>query len=153
MIGTQDDKAGAPGLLPMRVRALGYGGLIPFLALSAALWWGPKEYHAFVRLALLAYGATIASFLGAIHWGLAMLDARPGRSMLPYVWGVLPSLVAWAALLAPLNAGLLVMAALLWACLAVDWIAYRNYGLAHWLTMRFVLTLLASASCVLGALA
>ena len=123
------------------------------MALSAARWWGGGDDQTLVRQALRSYGATIASFLGAIHWGLAMLDARPRRGMLPYAWGVLPSLVAWAALLAPVNAGLLVLAALLWVCLAVDWLAYRSHGLAHWLPMRFALTLVASASCVLGALA
>ena len=153
MTGSPDKQPGAPGRLPTPVRALGYGGLIPFVALSAALWWGGGDHQTLVRLALLSYGATIASFLGAIHWGLAMLDGRPRRSMLPYVWGVLPSLVAWAALLAPAHTGLLVMAALLWGCLAVDWRAYPHYGLVHWLPMRFALTLVASASCVLGALA
>ena len=43
----------------------------------------------------------IASFLGAIHWGLAMRGpASPRAQIFPFVWGVVPSLLAWLALLA-----------------------------------------------------
>ena len=47
------------------------------------------------RMALLGYGATIASFLGAIHWGLVMREglAQPVPSLL---WGVVPA--CWAGL-------------------------------------------------------
>lgn len=146
------DKPVVLGRLLASVSALGYAGLIPFAVLAAALWLGPQEHLSFVRLALLSYGATIASFLGAIHWGLAMRDVG-ARRVAPYVWGVLPSLVAWGALLAPPVVGLLVMAMLLVVCFGVDRRTYPGYGLSHWLPMRLVLTLLASASCVLGAAA
>jgi hypothetical protein len=56
-----------------------------------------------VRKRFLAYGATILSFLGAVHWGLAMaspIPASPSR----YFVSVVPSLVAWAALDAELAA-------------------------------------------------
>ena len=48
--------------------------------------------------ALLGYGATIAGFLGAIHWGLVM---RPGavQALPALLWGVTPSLLGWVALL------------------------------------------------------
>ena len=58
-------------------RRLGFGGLIPFVGLAAALWLAPAGGWPLAAMALLGYGATISSFLGAIHWGLSMRDGRP----------------------------------------------------------------------------
>jgi hypothetical protein len=49
--------------------------------------------------------------------------------------------------------GLLLMAALLWTCFAMDRILYPRYRLQAWLPMRLRLTLVASVSCVVGAAA
>ena len=128
---------------------LGYAGLVPFVALAVATWLAPPAYRAHAAHALLAYGATIASFLGAIHWGLAMREPRtpqPGS----FVWGVFPSLVAWVALLLPLSQGLVTLALLLGICLAVDWRSYPAYG-RKWLTMRLHLTLVAGVCLLAGA--
>lgn len=131
---------------------LGYAGLLPFVALAAATWWAPAPYRAQVAFALLAYGATIASFLGAIHWGLALrgpMAPRPG----PLVWGVFPSLVAWVALLLPVSQGLFTLALLLCICLAVDRGSYPVYGLNQWLPMRWRLTGVAVLSLIAGSVA
>jgi Protein of unknown function (DUF3429) len=101
--------------------------------------------------ALLGYGATILSFLGAIHWGFAMRDASTQSTNL-LVWGVIPSLLAWVALLLDPVAGLWLVAAGLWGCLAVDRVVYPRFGADAWLPMRLVLTLISSLSCVAGAL-
>lgn len=142
------DKAG-PSLW---ARRLGYCGLIPFVILSAALWLaGPGDWP-LARMALLGYGATISSFLGAIHWGLVMREgpAQPAPSLL---WGVVPSLLGWVALLLGHAPGLLLIAALLWGCFAVDRVQFARYQLQAWLPMRLRLTLVASISCLAGAAA
>ena len=132
-------------------QGLGYGGLIPFVSLALAAWLLDPADRARSVSALLGYGATIRSFLGAIHWGVAMRDgSAPSTSLL--VWGVIPSLVAWAALLVNPVIGLWLVAAGLWGCLAVDWVVYPRFGLNAWLPMRLVLTAVASFSCVAGAL-
>ena len=141
----------APAQLGWAAR-LGYAGLLPFVALAVAAWMAPPTYRAQAAHALLAYGATIASFLGAIHWGLAMrepLTPQPGR----FVWGVFPSLVAWAALLLPLSQGLVTLALLLGICLAVDRRSYLVFGLEGWLTIRLTLTLVAVVCLLAGSLA
>ena len=141
----------ALSLLPWAAR-LGYAGLLPFVILAAATWMAPPAYRAQAGHALLAYGATIASFLGAIHWGLAMRE--PGTPQLgPFVWGVFPSLVAWVALLLPLSQGLATLALLLGVCLAVDWRSYPAYGLMKWLPMRRHLTLVAGVCLLAGGAA
>lgn len=102
--------------------------------------------------ALLAYGATIVSFLGAIHWGLVMREASV-PSQLSLLWGVVPSLLAWVALLLQETQGLVAIALLLWACLAVDRVLYPRHRLRAWLPMRLWLTLVASGSCLVAAVA
>ena len=130
-------------------KRLGYAGLIPFVALALALWTVAPDQRGFFAMALLAYGAAITSFLGAIHWGLLMRDGAESPALL--LWGVVPSLVAWVALLLGPANGLLVMAGLLVACLVVDRTVYPRYGVQAWLPMRLVLTCIATASCLAGA--
>jgi hypothetical protein len=133
-------------------RRLGFGGLIPFVTLAAALWVASPDDWPLARSALLGYGATIASFLGAIHWGLVMRD-EPVQPVQPLLWGVVPSLLGWVALLLDQAAGLLLIAALLGACFAVDRVLYPRHQLQAWLPMRWRLTLVASISCLAGAAA
>jgi hypothetical protein len=129
---------------------LGAGGLIPFAVLALALWWPASGQQGAISHALASYGATIASFLGAIHWGLAMRD-RSGAGAGPYLWGVTPSLLAWLALLLPPAEGLLGLAVLLGVCLLVDQRRYPHYQLQAWLPLRRRLTLVASLNCLAGA--
>ena len=76
---------------------LGYAGLIPFVVGAALVWLVWPEAHPYVTLALSAYAAVIVSFLGGIHWGLAMRNPDPPRFLL--LWGVVPSLLAWLAVM------------------------------------------------------
>ena len=139
----------SPSFLAQR---LGLGGLIPFVGLAVALWvvW-PGDWP-LARMSLLGYGATISSFLGAIHWGLVMREG-PVQHVPSLLWGVVPSLLGWVALLLGQVPGLLLITALLWACYAVDRVLYPRYQLQAWLPMRLRLTLVASISCLVGAAA
>ena len=65
---------------------------------------------------------------------------------------MIPSLLAWLALLAPLAWGLLLLALLLLTCYAVDRRVYPRHQLQAWLPMRLRLTAVAAASCLAGAL-
>jgi hypothetical protein len=131
---------------------LGCGGLIPFVGLALASWFVPAPYRSDVLHALATYAATIASFVGALHWGAAMHrdDVDPARLL---AWGVVPSLVAWLALLANAASALLILAALLMLCFGVDRVVYPRLGLAEWLPMRLRLTAVAVISCMAAALA
>lgn len=86
--------------MPRAVAWLGYGGLIPFLLLALGSLLDP-QHAASWRHALSAYGAVILSFVGALHWGLAMtLPAlSDGQRSAWYVWSVAPALIAWPSLL------------------------------------------------------
>ncbi len=141
--------------MPATVRWLGYGGLWPFLALALACWvdsdWAPRALQA-----QLAYGAVILSFVGALHWGLAMgapgLDAaaRNGR----YAWSVVPSLLGWVALLLPNATGLWLLALGFVLHFGQDWRHARGAGVPGWyLPLRARLTAVATACLLLSALA
>lgn len=55
--------------------------------------------------AQIGYGATILSFLGGVHWGLAMTNVggQLGTRMVDqrYMWSVLPCLMAWPTIAMP----------------------------------------------------
>jgi hypothetical protein len=128
---------------------LGYGGLLPFALGAALVWLVREDAHPYVTKALSAYAAVIVSFLGGIHWGLAFRQAEPPRGLL--IWGVVPSLVAWLAVLMPAASGLVVHGVMLVACYAVDRRIYPEQGVGHWLTLRFRLSAVAALCCFLGA--
>ena len=52
---------------------LGASGLIPFILLAGALWISPVDYHPVLHDWIRTYAAVILSFIGAIHWGVAMV--------------------------------------------------------------------------------
>jgi hypothetical protein len=120
--------------------------------LAVALWAVQPDDWKLVSSALLGYGVSIASFLGAIHWGLAMRDGS-SQAMQQLLWGVLPGLMGWAAMLRGGAAGLVLLATLLWICFAVDKALYPRHQLQAWLPMRLLLTLAASVSCLAAAVA
>ena len=109
-------------------------GLVPFVSLGAATFFAPASLHDLSSQALLAYGATILSFLGGIYWGLA------------------PQLLGWAALLVSGQTGFVLTATGLLALLVSDRAAV-NYGLAPawFMGLRWPLSGAAAASLLLGA--
>lgn len=133
---------------------LGYLGLVPFVmgvVLLALL--GPETHeqeHAFVVDALSRYAAVIISFLAGIHWGLAMRGGAP-RLDDRLTWGVVPSLIAWVAVLMPASAGLVVHGVTIVVCYLNDRKHYPSWGAAAWLTLRFRLSVVAALSCFMAA--
>ena len=135
--------------LSITARRLGYAGLLPFVVGALLVWVVRADAHAYVSGAMSAYGAVIVSFLGGIHWGLAFRQAEPPTPLL--VWGVVPSLVAWLAVMMPPGAGLVLLGAMLVACYAVDRRLYPAQGAGHWLVLRFRLSAVAGLACFIAA--
>lgn len=128
---------------------LGYAGLIPFVAGAMLAWLLPPDSRSFAAQALSAYAAVIVSFLGGIHWGIGFRD---GATRL-FLWGVVPSMVVAAALLMPTRQALLVHGSMLLLCYVVDRRVYPEHGLGAWLVLRWRLSMVAAASCFIGAAA
>ena len=138
------------------ILTLGYGGLIPFALLASLLWLVEPGLRGFVAIALAGYAALIAAFLGGVHWGIGWLNGlRPGTmphsQRRHFVWGVVPSLLAWPGLVMPAYAGLAWLGLVLIASYLADRSLYAHAGLQHWLTLRFRLSAVAALSCFIGA--
>lgn len=134
--------------------ALGLGGLLPFLTCALLSAAGPEGWRPFAFSALVAYGATILAFLGAVHWGLALQAPAAERGAGParLALGVLPALWAWVALLlpAPWIAPALVLG--LVATLGVEqWAAAARKLLpANYMLLRWALTAGACLALLIG---
>jgi hypothetical protein len=130
-------------------KSLGYAGLLPFVGLALLVHlWG--AHQGFLRHALLAYGACIVSFVGAVHWGIGISASRRSRSSV--AWSVLPALAAWVALSIDRPGSFVAMAVILVVCLAVDTRFHTAGDLPHWyLKMRVALTTIGALSLTAGA--
>lgn len=83
---------------------LGVAGLIPFFVTGAVLWAGPQRFGPLVfiaPIALLAYAATIASFLGGVRWG-AEMNREAGPRPIPLALSTAPQVLAWLLIIAPI---------------------------------------------------
>lgn len=137
------------------LQVLGYGGLTPFVFFGTAAWFGAGDWQVFALHALAVYAAVILSFLGAIHWGLSLADpSHRVFGLAGPAWAVMPSIAAWAALLLPKTAGLIVLLLLFPLVLWVDRASLRATPLPpRYLTLRGHLTLGAVLFLLSGTLA
>jgi hypothetical protein len=111
--------------IPRPALWLGIAGLLPLFATAAAVWLLPADQAGLVLDIQLYYAAIVLSFLGAVHWGLAIAGfgtelrgteirgpeirspeiragESPGAETIGWVrltWSVVPALVGWVALL------------------------------------------------------
>lgn len=138
--------------LAQTARLLGYAGLIPFYACTAAVWFAQHPFDLMAHKAQMSYGAVILAFLGAVHWGLVLRQpAAAPRALL--VWGVVPSLVGWTALAfgPPLAHGVM-MLGFLAAFLADRRVTLSGLTPPWYGRLRLVLTTLVVLSLVTSGL-
>lgn len=131
---------------------LGYAGLLPFLAGTVWLALAPATQHAPIETLLLAYGAVILSFVGALHWGWALAEPADANADSRFGWSVVPSLLGWFALLPPPGYGLLLLAlGFLLARYADHQLYPQQLRLASFLRLRTNLTVVVVVSLLLAA--
>lgn len=142
-----------PAPIPPAALYLGCAGLIPFIAGAAGLWLFTSEARLEGTLTLfLGYSAVILSFMGAVHWGLAMAEPRyaPARAM---SLSVMPALLAWLALALPPPAAAVVFALGFGGVYMIDEAARRRGHAPAWYRrLRLPLTAVVIA-CELVVLA
>ncbi|KAL9616259.1 MAG: hypothetical protein Q9160_008853 [Pyrenula sp. 1 TL-2023] len=157
--------------VPREALYVGLAGVLPYLATSLStvyLAWdinyafttgegfllsGPTA-EALLHLLepiQLGYGASIISFLGAIHWGLEWAGFGGYQGYKRYSIGVIATAVAWPTLLLSAEMGLITQ------FLAFTFLYYTDAraAVAGWAppwypTYRFVLTFIVGASIVLS---
>ena len=131
--------------LPVEVAWLGYGGLLPFLGLAVLAGADPQRAADWSR-ALVAYGAIILSFVGALHWGIAMsaVGLAPDLRRRAFVWSVVPALLAWPAFVQAGPVSTLLLVAGFTLHLVQDHRLAPPAGLPGWyLPLRWRLTVVA----------
>ena len=140
--------------IPKTPLILGIGGVLPFAALALALWLLPSGQVPLMSMWLVGYGAVILTFVGALHWGVAMVHPEvPERDRgLLMAWSVVPAIVAWIALgLLPL-AALGVLAAMFLVQFEADRRLDRRFPVTAWfLHLRARLTAAVVLCIVLAA--
>lgn len=157
---TEDEIADAQGMetnVPSSAAWLGGFGAVPFIGLAAAAPFLSGPTKILVSHAMAAYGALILSFLGGVHWGLAIGSKRGSdRGKLPsrLILSVIPSLVGWFALLIGETKGLFILAAAVATMLWVDLRATSLGDAPPWYPkLRIPLSLVVIAALLIGAMA
>lgn len=135
--------------IPDTARLLSRLALVPFVGGMLLVWVVNAEAHPYATLALSSYAALMISFLGGVYWGIGLRQTAPAPSL--FIWGIVPSAVAWVAVMMPARAGLVVSGAMLLVSYSVDRKLYPVQGLQRWLTLRFRLSMVAALCCFLGA--
>jgi hypothetical protein len=140
--------------VPVSAAWLGGLGALPFIGLACAMPFLVGAPRNLAADALVAYGAVILSFLGGIHWGLAIAHGGgAAQAKLParLILSIVPSLAAWAALLVADTTGLFILALAVAAMLWVDIRAARSGTAPPWYpTLRIPLTCIVVAALLLG---
>lgn len=126
---------------------LGTGGLIPFVALAFMIYFDPGGRVQWAN-ALIAYGATILAFVGALHWGVAMMQTASVRqSWLLMGWSVAPASMGWISLLVSPARGLALLLVGFALHQIVDLVVARRERLPGWyLPLRISLSSVAALS-------
>jgi hypothetical protein len=141
--------------IPRTAFWLGTSGLLPFIVLTGGLYALPNESAPWLVNWLSSYAAVILSFVGAVHWGLALVHPRLKDSDRPVfmAWSVVPALAAWLALLMPPRTGMLLMALTFAVQYAADRQFAQRFDLPAWyLRLRTGLTAVV-VLCLLLAVA
>ncbi|MFZ6676128.1 DUF3429 domain-containing protein [Undibacterium sp. Rencai35W] len=133
------------------VNKLGFSGLIPFILLSLACWIVHPDWLGYFIKAQLSYGIIILSFLGGLHWGVALMsqnrDTADTRKAL--IWGVIPTMIAWCSMV-NMGVGFLVQIVGFVVAYQVDKRLYLSYELPDWfIILRLRLTVVVVTALAL----
>jgi len=155
--------------VPTRAMYMGLAGVLPYLAtslstvvLSFDIQYAANHGNGFlmdgavaeqllhiIEPLQLGYGATIISFLGAIHWGLEWAGYGGEQGYPRYAIGVVATAVAWPTLLLSAEVGLITQFLAFTFLYYADSRAARAGWAPKWYGIyRFVLTFIVGASIV-----
>lgn len=87
--------------LPLLVFALGYAGLLPFVAGPLWLSVRPESVPAWLDGFWLSYAAMIASFMAGTLWGLALPTSEGPNGLAGMALSTMLMLLAWLAAALP----------------------------------------------------
>lgn len=142
-------------MVPPSAAWLGGLGAIPFIALSCAAHLVDSDRQTFVVNALATYGAIILSFLGGIHWGMAIIRQSKNEQVnlkRTLIVSVIPSLAAWSFLFLPERKSLIMLAGAMTLMLLFDLRVSRAGQAPPWYpTLRIPLSCVVISALIFGA--
>ena len=140
-------------MIPVPALALGLAGAAPFVYAAAALLFPFLAIDALPPASVLeVYGVVILAFMAGCHWGFA---ATVGERL--WLWlglSVIPAILIFFAVLWFGGKLVLILTIAFPALLIFDYV-FDRAGLTPvwWMTLRVVLTTLATTSLVIGTVA
>ncbi|GEM_PF-398899 len=86
---------------------LAYSGLAPFFALFLVVWLTPSLFSLETGTQILYWGlmysAILLSFMGGIHWGIALMLTKGNTEITPilerFSGSLLPAIIGWIAII------------------------------------------------------
>lgn len=145
--------------LPLAAAICAILGAYPLLILTGMIATGFALPGLDNRFALMSYAAIMLTFMGAVHWGLAMKLPAAGdetwlgskRDWRAYTASMAPGLLGWLGLLFPTSAGAWAMVAAFGGLIAYDIRCMRMGEAPHWfIRMRLPLAITATAALIIG---
>tara|TARA_B110000008_G_scaffold6710_1_gene6610 strand:+ start:4784 stop:5263 length:480 start_codon:yes stop_codon:yes gene_type:complete len=134
--------------IPIAPLIFGLSGTLPFILLSIAIWICSYELKLMALYNLINYSIIILSFVGAIHWGAAMI--REDTNYKWYFISIIPALLSWFLIMGFIANYLLIFIILMILFLSMFFIdirAVRNKILPHWyLPLRKIITIIVFLS-------
>lgn len=120
--------------IPRPALVLGWLGVLPFAAFTLFLATGAILPRASAIGGLIGYGEIILSFMGGVHWGLAITatHASTGVSAGRLAISVLPALAAFGVSFLPPIPALIVLAAAFLVLDLYDFAAARSGAAPGW---------------------
>jgi len=123
---------------------LAIAGAVPFVCLSVAVSMHIFPNTKAVSEVLLTYAAVIISFMGGIHWGIAVIRYADNRRIANFLIAesVWPSLVAWGVLFKEDTFTQLLVLTLLYTFVwTIDSLLYSNDMIPQWFfNLRCIIT-------------
>ncbi|MEQ3635007.1 DUF3429 domain-containing protein [Alcanivorax sp.] len=131
-----------------RAKALSYIGHIPFYGLAGLSWFAQTSSWALHALA--TYSAVVLAFLGAIHWGRALDQMHHSNQYPTLLFGLVPALLAWFALLLPLELSMPMLAAGLMFVWGTEQMVFNDTLPTWYRHLRHELTAAAVIAVLIG---
>ncbi|MEW5421246.1 DUF3429 domain-containing protein [Amorphus sp. 3PC139-8] len=153
--GSARNLASAGGVPPL-ARTISLVGAIPIAAGAVLLWIGAIGglTGEFVSVALKGYSAVILSFLGGVHWGLALAASDPGSRNRELLVSIVPALVGWVAILFVPKVALMVLTIAFVAQGLFDiWIALKDHAPNWYARLRAEMTAIVCVILLIAWLA
>lgn len=142
--------------MPRLALVLGVFGVVPFLGGAFITLFGGPTLQGVAQPYLVGYGIAILSFMGGVHWGLAMSWSASNRARSSdYQFGisVIPALAAWNTLLLPAQFQTIWLAVCFLLLLAVDFRLTRLGRAPGWYpSLRWPISLVVVSSLCLTVL-